>query len=291
MIELLNGDTPIEDIDFDTINKRIQVQKNFYYDKVFDAETGLYMPRQIKNAEFVLIPKLLPEGSELRRVHDWMMKHDIGQLNTEETSKAAKKTVFTIWDEATGDFHEDFEDKFDNSYIENFNYDNSGKIGNINNYYYKEENIKCINSILDQLILKTKFSEFNYKEMSTKIIEKGLDSKNKKDILINSFNNSSIALIMGEAGTRKTELLCNYYVNIFKGMKILFISNTHTCKNNMIRRVKEKSEWYEEKYEAKTASSISKNKYFFGEYDLVIIDECKSISNRDINELLIKINT
>mgnify|MGYP003318524478 CR=1 FL=1 len=107
-------------------------------------------------------------------------------------------------------------DKY-NSYIENFNYDNSGKIGNINNYYYKEENVKCINSILDQLILKTKFSEFNYKEMSTKTIEKGLDSKNKKDILINSFNNSSIALIMGEAGTGKTELLCNYYVNIFKG--------------------------------------------------------------------------
>lgn len=127
--------------------------------------------------------------------------------------------------------------------------------------------------------------------MSAKIIEKGLDSKNKKDILINSFNNSSIALIMGEAGTGKTELLCNYYVNIFKGMKILFISNTHTCKNNIIRRVKEKSEWYEENYKAKTASSISKNKYFFGEYDLVIIDECKSISNRDINEILKKINT
>lgn len=190
-------------------------------------------------------------------------------------------------------YGDDVAEKIDkyNSYIENFNYDNSGKIGNINNYYYKEENIKCINSILDQLILKTKFSEFNYKEMSTKIIEKGIDSKNKKDILINSFNNSSIALIMGEAGTGKTELLCNYYVNIFKGMKILFISNTHTCKNNMIRRVKEKSEWYEEKYEAKTASSISKNKYFFGEYDLVIIDECKSISNRDINEILKKINT
>lgn len=39
-------------------------------------------------------------------------------------------------------------DKY-NSYIENFNYDNSGKIGNISNYYYKEENIKCINRILD----------------------------------------------------------------------------------------------------------------------------------------------
>ena len=116
-------------------------------------------------------------------------------------------------------------------------------------------------------------------------------SDSVQNINFGAFNNSSIALIMGEAGTGKTELLCNYYVNIFKGMKILFISNTHTCKNNMIRRVKEKSEWYDEKYEAKTASSISKNKYFFGEYDLVIIDECKSISNRDINEILKKINT
>lgn len=155
LIELLNGDTPIEDIDFDTINKRIQVQKNFYYDKVFDAETGLYMPRQIKNAEFVLIPKLLPEGSELRRVHDWMMKHDIGQLNTEETSKAAKKTVFTIWDEATGDFHEDFEDKFDNSYIENYQYQYLYKQQEVPQHMIDEHNkagIQIMKKIIDNII-------------------------------------------------------------------------------------------------------------------------------------------
>lgn len=155
LIELLNGDTPIEDIDFDTINKRIQVQKNFYYDKVFDAETGLYMPRQIKNAEFVLIPKLLPEGSELRRVHDWMMKHDIGQLNTEETSKAAKKTVFTIWDEATGDFHEDFEDSFDNSYIENYQYQYLYKQQEVPQHMIDEHNkagIQIMKKIIDNII-------------------------------------------------------------------------------------------------------------------------------------------
>ena len=155
LIELLNGDTPIEDIDFDTINKRIQVQKNFYYDKVFDAETGLYMPRQIKNAEFVLIPKLLPEGSELRRVHDWMMKHDIGQLNTEETSKAAKKTVFTIWDEATGDFHEDFEDKFDDSYIENYQYQYLYKQQEVPQHMIDEHNkagIQIMKKIIDNII-------------------------------------------------------------------------------------------------------------------------------------------
>lgn len=155
LIELLNGDTPIEDIDFDAINKRIQVQKNFYYDKVFDAETGLYMPRQIKNAEFVLIPKLLPEGSELRRVHDWMMKHDIGQLNTEETSKAAKKTVFTIWDEATGDFHEDFEDKFDDSYIENYQYQYLYKQQEVPQHMIDEHNkagIQIMKKIIDNII-------------------------------------------------------------------------------------------------------------------------------------------
>lgn len=155
LIEVLNGDTPIEDIDFDAINKRIQVQKNFYYDKVFDAETGLYMPRQIKNAEFVLIPKLLPEGSELRRVHDWMMKHDIGQLNTEETSKAAKKTVFTIWDEATGDFHEDFEDKFDDSYIENYQYQYLYKQQEVPQHMIDEHNkagIQIMKKIIDNII-------------------------------------------------------------------------------------------------------------------------------------------
>lgn len=131
LAQLLDDNVKAEDIDLTEINARIQVQKNFYYDKVFDKDTGEYNPRQIKNAEFVLIPKLLPAGSQLRRVYDWMRANDIGQLNTAETSKAAKKHIFTIWDEQTGEFNEDFEKQFDSDYIEEYSY----------KYLYKQQDV------------------------------------------------------------------------------------------------------------------------------------------------------
>ena len=94
---LING-TPIQDINLKEINARIQVDKNFYFDKQFDPITKTFYPRQIKNAEFVLIPQLLPEGSSLRQLYDIMKSNDIGQVNTAETSKAAKKNILTFWD-------------------------------------------------------------------------------------------------------------------------------------------------------------------------------------------------
>ena len=76
---------------------RIQVQKNVYYDIQYDSIADIFYPRQIKNAEFVLIPKFLAEGSHLRNLHDIMVRNDIGQLNTIETSKAANKNVLTYF--------------------------------------------------------------------------------------------------------------------------------------------------------------------------------------------------
>lgn len=76
----------------------IQVQKNFYYDKQYDANTGTMYPRQIKNAECVLIPQLLPEDSSLRELYDIMVKYDLGQVNTAETDKAAKRYILEFWD-------------------------------------------------------------------------------------------------------------------------------------------------------------------------------------------------
>lgn len=101
------GEKTIKDIDLANINARIQVQKNFYFDKHFDTATRTHYARQIKNAEFVLIPELL-EGTELKQLYDIMMKYDIGQVNTVETSKAAKKNILTFWDN-DGNINPNFE--------------------------------------------------------------------------------------------------------------------------------------------------------------------------------------
>ena len=155
LIEQLLDDTPIEQIDIDKVNAKIQVQKNFYFDKIYNSDTGLFYPRQIKNAEFVLIPKLLPEGSELRKVYDFMQKHDIGQLNTAETSKAAKKDIFTIWDYETGAFNENFEEDFDNHYIENYYYQYLYKQQDVPQHMKDETNkfaVQIAKKILDNII-------------------------------------------------------------------------------------------------------------------------------------------
>ena len=84
-------------LDAKTIAEFVQVQKNFYYDQHYNAELGVIAPRQIKNAEFVLVPRLI-EGTQLEQVYNLMRDNGIDQLNTEETSKAGKANVLTLWD-------------------------------------------------------------------------------------------------------------------------------------------------------------------------------------------------
>ena len=106
LLEKLYDDSiPASEISVEDMD-RIQVQKNVYYDIQYDPISGVYYPRQIKNAEFVLIPKFLAEGSHLRKLHDIMVKNDIGQLNTIETSKAANKNVLTYFSIKEGHLEE-----------------------------------------------------------------------------------------------------------------------------------------------------------------------------------------
>ena len=110
----------VEDID-----EFVQVQKNFYYDQHYDEELGIIVPRQIKNAEFVLIPRFI-QGTELQEVYDLMMDNNIDQLNTQEASKAGKRKVLTIWNDEgkiTDESRRDFKNNVDSAKEEyNYNY-------------------------------------------------------------------------------------------------------------------------------------------------------------------------
>lgn len=79
------------------LSEFVQVQKNFYYDLHYDSDFNRFVPRQIKNAEFVLVPRFI-KGTQLERVAQMMEKADIDQLNTVETSKASNRHVLTLWD-------------------------------------------------------------------------------------------------------------------------------------------------------------------------------------------------
>ena len=94
LIEKIQKGENLTDKDMDAF---VQVQKNFYYDQYYDYQTGIIVPRQIKNAEFVLVPQFV-KGTQLEQVYNLMKENDIDQLNTEETSKAGKHNVLTLWD-------------------------------------------------------------------------------------------------------------------------------------------------------------------------------------------------
>lgn len=115
LIEAILDET--KPLDAKTINAFIQVQKNFYYDQYYNDKLGVIVPRQIKNAEFVLVPRLI-KGTQLEQVYNLMKDNNIDQLNTEETSKAGKCNVLTIWDNdgtITDENIKDFEANVDNA--------------------------------------------------------------------------------------------------------------------------------------------------------------------------------
>lgn len=108
----------------DDINTFVQVQKNFYYDMTYNDKINTYAPRQIKNAELVLVPRFI-EGTDLEKVYKLMKEHGIDQLNTEETSKAGKAGVLTLFDEKTGEVTDAHIQDFNNhveDYKETYSY-------------------------------------------------------------------------------------------------------------------------------------------------------------------------
>lgn len=121
LIKKIQNDEPLSVGDIDTF---VQVQKNFYYDHYFDKYSKRFVPRQIKNAEFVLVPRFI-KGTQLEQVYNLMKDNGIDQLNTEETSKAGKARVLEIFDSKTGEVTQKHIDDFNahaKDYVEEYDY-------------------------------------------------------------------------------------------------------------------------------------------------------------------------
>lgn len=152
LIEALTNDTPVEDIDWTAFENKVAIQKNFYYDLYYDTKTGLEVPRQIKNAEYVLLPKLI-KGTELEKVYNAMREADIDQLNTVETSKAANHNIITLWDN-NGNIHlEEFTQEAPNN-SEYYSYNYLYRQQEVPEHMTDEENkagIQILKKMLDNL--------------------------------------------------------------------------------------------------------------------------------------------
>ena len=104
-----------------------------------------------------------------------------------------------------------------------------------------------------------------------------IDCPEKKEALRKMFSKSKVALIYGSAGTGKSTLI-NHVSNFLSAHKKLFLANTHPAVDNMRRRVTAANSQFS------TIASFNSYKNQKTEYDVLIIDECSTVSNSDMRQ-------
>ena len=111
----------------------------------------------------------------------------------------------------------------------------------------------------------------------------GVDCDEKKLALKQMFENSRVALIYGSAGTGKSTLI-NHVAHFFADKRKLFLSQTNPAVDNLKRRV-----------DASNCTFLTISKFLWRrsvntDYDLLVIDECSTVSNADMCKVMEKAN-
>lgn len=109
--------------------------------------------------------------------------------------------------------------------------------------------------------------------------------RKKMQALSNLFTKSAVALVYGAAGTGKTFFI-NLVAQLFQKSRILFLAHTKPAKQNLEKRVANSSN-----FTFATISSFVHSTRYATEYDLVVIDECSTVSNRDFRKVMDKVNS
>lgn len=108
---------------------------------------------------------------------------------------------------------------------------------------------------------------------------RGIDDLIKVDALKMLFAESHVALIYGAAGTGKSTMV-DHVANYFNEKRKLFLAHTHPAIDNLRRRVTAQNSEFRT-----IRSQINRTATDF-DYDLLIIDECSTVSNTDLLAVL-----
>jgi energy-coupling factor transporter ATP-binding protein EcfA2 len=106
-----------------------------------------------------------------------------------------------------------------------------------------------------------------------------IDSDEKKDALRQMFEKSRVAMIYGSAGTGKSTLI-NHISHFFSQYSKLCLANTNPAVDNLKRRVNSAN------CEFMTITKFLTRRQTQTDYDLLIIDECSTVNNRDMKDIL-----
>lgn len=159
----------------------------------------------------------------------------------------------------------------------------SRSIKEFRDYYYisgyENDTVKIIKKLKDMSSTGIE----NYKNSVESWLtntEYEIDCIQKNRFIKEIFVNSRVAFIYGSAGTGKSTLI-NHIANFFNKRTKMFLANTNPAIDNLKRKVNSTNS---------TFKTISK--FIFDsndiEYDLLIIDECSTVSNSDMVKILNK---
>lgn len=142
-----------------------------------------------------------------------------------------------------------------------------------------------VKSIIEKLDFYVFSKDHNFKEKVNQFINGGninIDDPVKKDALTHLFEKSSVAFIYGAAGTGKTTMI-DLVARLYVGKSKLFLAHTHPAVENLKRRVVYDENSTFSTIEKWIKSGIDKS------YDLLVIDECSTVSNKSFLEILEKV--
>lgn len=106
-----------------------------------------------------------------------------------------------------------------------------------------------------------------------------IDCEEKKAIITRIFSKSQVGVIYGSAGVGKSTLI-NHVSHFLNEEDKLFLTQTNPAKENLMRKIDA---------ENTTFSTIERFKHQgspFTKYKLLVIDECSTVSNKDMVEVL-----
>lgn len=145
--------------------------------------------------------------------------------------------------------------------------------------------IKDCKFVIDMLKTLSKTGVTNYtNSVSTWLNDEsnGVDCEEKKEVIRKMFQNSTVAILYGAAGTGKSTLI-NHLSHFFSDKSKLFLAQTNPAIDNLKRKINASN------CEFMTITKFILNDRALADYDILVIDECSTVSNSDMRKLLNKV--
>lgn len=110
-----------------------------------------------------------------------------------------------------------------------------------------------------------------------------IDCDEKKVIITRIFSESKVGVIYGSAGVGKSTLI-NHVSHYLNEESKLYLTQTNPAKENLMRKIDAENTTFS------TIESFKRQGSAFAKYKLLVIDECSTVSNKDMVEVLQKTN-